>query len=174
MKLVPQLVAMCVAGACMAAQAQVSGTGLYVGGSLGQSKWKGDTSLGVDTTQTGGKIYGGYEFTPHFGLELGYADLGDFSYPGGAIKATGYYLDAVGKFEFAPRWSALARLGAFQGKIQGAGTSERGTAPKYGLGLQYDLTPNAAIRTEYERYRFDALNAKPDTDLWSVGLNYRF
>lgn len=175
MKLKPQLLAACIAGACaLSAQAQTAGPGLYVGGSVGQSKWKGDDAPGLDTSKMGGKLYGGYEFSPYFGMELGYVDLGKFDYDGGSVKANGVFLDAVGKFPFAPNWSGLARAGVFQGKLDNGASDDNGTSWKAGLGIQYDLTPNAAIRTEYERYRFDALGGKPDTDLLSVGFNYRF
>jgi len=169
-----------VAMAAVSAQAQVAGTGLYVGGSIGHTKWKGgDGPLGgIDSSNTGGKVYGGYEFTPNAALELGYADLGKFKFNGGSYKASGPYLDAVGKFPFAPGWSGLARAGLFQGKLERElplGTDdENGTGYKVGLGVQYDLTQNASVRTEYERYRLKAFSSKPDTDLLSVGLNYKF
>ena len=51
MKLKPQFLAACLAGVfAVSAQAQVSGTGLYVGGSAGQSKWKGGDFPGLDST----------------------------------------------------------------------------------------------------------------------------
>jgi OOP family OmpA-OmpF porin len=179
MKLKTQLAAACVvAFAAVSAQAQVAGTGLYVGGSVGQSKWRGDDLPGLDTSKTGGKVYGGYEFTPNFALELGWVELGKFNTDGASVKANGPFLDAVGKVPFAAGWSGLARAGLFQGKLErnvfGFNDDDNGTGYKLGLGVQYDLTQNAAIRTEYERYRFKAFDTKPDTDLLSVGFNFRF
>ena len=57
MNLNKQLLAACVAGICAvsAAQAQVAGTGLYVGGSIGQSKWKGGDFDVSDRNKVGGK-----------------------------------------------------------------------------------------------------------------------
>lgn len=180
MKLTHQVLAACVVAltGVSAAQAQVAGTGLYVGGNIGQSKWKGDDAPGLDTTQTGGKVHLGYEFTPNFALELGYADLGKFKFDNGSVKATGLYVDAVGKMPFAPQWSGLARVGAFQGKIDrdisGVSDDDKGSSYKWGLGVQYDVTQNAAVRAEYEQYRFNVFDDKPKTDLLSVGVNYRF
>ena len=80
MKVKTQILAACVAALCSvsAAQAQVVNSGLYVGGSIGQSKWKGgDFDIG-DSSRTGGKVFVGYEFTPAIGLELGYINFGDF------------------------------------------------------------------------------------------------
>lgn len=174
MKLRPQLLAACIAGLfAVSAQAQVAGSGVYIGGSVGQAKVKGGDFPGLDSTKAAGKLYGGYEFTPNLGLELGYVQMGDFSYNGGSVKANGYFVDAVGKFPFTPQWSGLARVGAFQGKLDGGGTSDRGNSWKVGGGVQYDLTPNAAVRAEYERYRFNVMGS-PKADMLTVGLNYRF
>ena len=43
-----------------------------------------------------------------------------------------------------------------------------------GAGVQYDFDKNLGVRGEWERYRFDALGGKSNTDLYSVGVNYRF
>ena len=40
--------------------------------------------------------------------------------------------------------------------------------------MQYDFDPQLGIRGEWERYRFDALGAKSNADMYSVGLNYKF
>lgn len=46
---------------------------------------------------------------------------------------------------------------------------------KFGLGLQYHLTPALAMRLEAERYRInDAVGNRGDIDLVSVGLTFRF
>ena len=52
--------------------------------------------------------------------------------------------------------------------------SDRGTSLKVGAGVQYDIDQNFAIRGEAEHYRFDALGSKPSTNLYSIGVNYRF
>ena len=175
MKLKPQLLAACIAGAfVVSAQAQVAGSGLYVGGNVGQAKLKGDDFPGLDNSNTGGKLYGGYDFTPNIGMELGYVDLGSFDYGNGTVKANGVFLDGVGKVMFAPGWWGLARLGAFQGKLDNGPSDDNGTSYKAGIGVQYDLTANAGVRAEFERYKFDALGVKPKADLFSVGFNYRF
>jgi OOP family OmpA-OmpF porin len=51
--------------------------------------------------------------------------------------------------------------------------SDKGNSWKVGGGVQYNLTPNASIRGEYERYRFNVMGS-PKADLVTVGLNYRF
>lgn len=171
MKLKTQLLAACVAGVCMvsAAQAQVVNSGLYVGGSIGQSKWKGgDFDVG-NSSRTGGKIFAGYEFAPNFGMELGYVNFGDFS----GLDADGAFIDGVVKVPFTPQWAGLARVGVFQGRVDAGETNRDGTSWKAGLGVQYSFTPNMAVRAEYERYKFDVLGG-PKADMITAGFNYRF
>ena len=152
--------------------------GLSVGGSLANSRFQSDGIAGAavnDRTSTGGKIYGGYQFTPNFGLEAGYARLGKFGTDAGDVKGDGYYLDGVGTLPLGNNFSLLGRLGAFRGKLKSdlAG-SDSGTSYKVGAGVQYDFDKNLGLRGEWERYRFDALGTKSNTDLYSVGVNYKF
>jgi OOP family OmpA-OmpF porin len=158
-----------------AAQAQ----GLVVGGSLGTSRYKGDDVGGAttDKSDTGGKLYGGYAFNPNFSVEAGYASLGKFQSPAGEAKGDGVFVDAVGTFPLGNNFSLLGRVGAFNGKLDNTavGASERGTNLKVGAGVQYDFDKNLGLRGEWERYRFDATGGtNANTDLYSVGLNYKF
>ncbi|WP_127996180.1 outer membrane beta-barrel protein [Piscinibacter defluvii] len=151
--------------------------GLSIGGSIGESHWKGDDVGGVatDRKDTSYKLYGGYGFTPNLGVELGYANFGKFSSGAGSVKADGLYLDGVGTLPLGAGFSALGRVGVFNGKLDSSlAGSDRGTNVKVGAGLQYDFDKNTALRAEWERYRFDALDTKANTDLYSIGVNYRF
>ncbi|TXC66316.1 porin family protein [Piscinibacter aquaticus] len=93
--------------------------GLSVGGSLASTKWKGDDigGLSTDKSATGGKIYGGYSFTPNFGLEAGYATFGKYKSAAGSVKADGFFADAVGTLPLGNGFSALGRVGVFNGKL---------------------------------------------------------
>src|ERR671930_126021 len=79
------------------AAAQMSMSSAYVGGSLGQSKFKGDCGGGgfsCDTKDTSFRIFGGYQFTRNIAAELGYTDLGKLTVSGfgvsGEVKATAF------------------------------------------------------------------------------------
>ena len=151
--------------------------GLSVGGSLASTRWKGDDvgGLSTDKSATGGKIYGGLAFTPNFGLEAGYATLGKFESAAGSVKADGFFVDAVGTLPLGSGFSALGRVGVFNGKLDSSlAGDDRGTSYKVGAGLQYDFDPRLALRGEWERYRFDALGGKSNADMVSVGVNYKF
>lgn len=173
MKLKTKVLAACIASVCAASAFAQSGSpnnpGFYVGGSVGQSKLKSGGFPGQDTSDTGGKIYGGYEFTPNLAVELGYVDFGSWG-PG---KGNGEFVDVVGKFPIAKGFSALARGGAFRGEYDNGLSTSTGTSYKFGGGVQYDLNANVGLRAEYERYKFD-VTGSPKSDLLSVGVNYKF
>jgi OOP family OmpA-OmpF porin len=176
----------------LAAAALLGGTavshaeGLSVGASLGGVRQNGDTLGGypADRSSVGGKLYGGYSFTPNFSLEAGYADLGRIKSDAGRLRANGLFLDAVGTLPLANNFSLLGRVGVFEGKLHrdlngsqldgSVSASERGTSYKLGAGLQYDFDKNTALRAEWEHYRFDALDSTPHANLLSVGVNYKF
>jgi len=108
-------------------------------------------------------------------IEAGYADLGKFKSSAGELRANGFFLDAVGTVPLANNFSALGRVGVFNGKLDSSlAGNDRGTNMKVGAGIQYDFSKSTSVRGEWERYRFDALGVKANTDMYSVGLNYRF
>src|SRR5262245_5537797 len=73
-------------------------TGWYVGGGIGKSSADIDTAginasiiraggagvtgvaTGTDDNDTGFKLFAGYQLNPNFAVEVGYADLGKFSF----------------------------------------------------------------------------------------------
>ena len=179
----------------------------YYGGlSAGQSHSQIDDQRSVDTlvgagvaapigsrsTQdTGYKVFGGYQFNRNFGVELGYFNLGKFSYstttPTGPLNGKydieGLNLDLVGTFPLSERWSVLGRVGGqyantrstFSGTGLGAiantNPSKEESNVKVGLGLQYELTRSLFLRGEAERYRInDALDNRGDVNLFSLSL----
>lgn len=172
--IVPSLVTAAALATAFGAHAE----GLYVGGSIGPTHYSdsGIDGAGMtDRSSTGGKVFGGYSFTPNLGLELGYADLGHFDSQAGGVHADGYYLDAVGTLPLANSFSLLGRVGVFNGRLEGDPLgNDRGTSYKVGVGVQYDLNANVGLRAEWERYNMDALNTKPNTDMFTVGVTYHF
>lgn len=149
-----------------------------------------------DRTDTGYKLYGGYRFHRYFAVEGGYFNLGKFDFTAttvpagtltGNIKVQGLNLDLVGILPISDRFSAFGRIGVANARTKdsfsGTGAaaafstsrSERDTNLKVGLGLQYDFTYNLGMRLEAERYRInDAVSARGNIDLISIGLVYRF
>jgi OOP family OmpA-OmpF porin len=175
------------------AQAQQSVAGFYVGGSVGQSSFDKDivreliTSGRVDTSDTGFKVFGGYQFNRNFGLELAYVDLGKASYSGfagpdpvigGKVEVTGVNLSAIGAWPVAPNFDVFGKIGflSWEDKASdvtaGDPFSDKidGTDLSFGFGANWHLTKNVRLRVEWERFRVD----DTDADLFSVGAVYKF
>lgn len=158
-----------------------SGAGLagrtYIGGSVGKPDWRSTDAAGVtggSNSGTGYKAYVGRGITDNLALELGGVHLGHLSGTGGEASANGVYLDAVGSWPVSQQLSVLGRLGVVNTRLSGPAGNGRGTDLKGGVGLQYNIDRNTAIRGEWERYRVNAMDVKPSVDLYSVGVNYAF
>ncbi len=157
----------------------------FVGGSLGASHYHTEDIGGVhqDRNDVGLKAFGGAMFTPNFGIEAGYANLGKVKATAGnvtgSLRGTGFYLDGVGEFPVGGNFSLLAKVGVFRGELKAEvpgylDDKDTGTDIKLGFGASYAITKNLSVRAEWERFRFNAFDDKGDADLFSVGMRYRF
>jgi len=175
------------------AACQVSAQSFYIGGSVGKSDFDDNnaipdliTSGSVDGSDTGFKIFGGYQFNQNFGVELAWVDLGKASYSGtfsgipvtgGSVKTSGLNLSAVGTLPLGSGFALFGKVGflAWESKANdvtgGAPFSGKadGTDLSLGIGASYDFTKNFGIRAEWERFK-----AVGDIDLLSVGVVYKF
>lgn len=146
------------------------------------------TSESQDTSY---KLFGGYQFNRNIGLELGYFNLGKFTYstslPAGTMngryETEGLHLDLVGTLPLGSHWSVLSRIGAHHAITRDAfggpglpatasvDNSQRANNIKVGLGLQYELTPSLFLRGEAERYRVkDGVGNNGDVNVFSMSL----
>jgi OOP family OmpA-OmpF porin len=154
------------------------------------------SSIVDDDRDIGFKLFGGYQFNRNFALEGGYFNLGKFGFTAttvpagtltGDIKLQGVNLDAVGILPITDKFSAFGRAGLAYAQTRDSFTrtgavtvtnpnpSKNDTNYKFGLGLEYALTPSLGLRAEAERYRInDAVGNRGDVDLFSVGLVFRF
>jgi OOP family OmpA-OmpF porin len=196
------------AGAALASGAYAQG---YVGVGVGQGNaslpsvnttFMGYTFTGASdkSSDTAYKIYGGYQFTPNWGVEVGYNDLGNkYSFTGalagtpynGTYKMDNVYVAATGTLPLQGGFSLLGKLGVSANKASGGvcvGSiceslgSDNKTDVMVGIGAQYKFMNNWAARLEYENYgkvtgddvygtgSSGALKA----DAWNVSVNYAF
>ena len=157
-------------------------TGFYAGANVGQSSIDLCGSIvvaGCDDDDTGWKIYGGYDINPYFGVEAGYADLGEFTATIPGITATGEYdgifIDAKGSLPIGDAFSVFAKLGVLFWDVEGSGAasgySEDGSDLSYGLGAQYMFTNQFGGRVEWQQFQ-DVDD--DDVELWSVGAVVKF
>lgn len=148
--------------------------GFYAGAGVGQSmvdEWI------ADDEDIGFQVYGGYQFTPYFGLEAAYTNFGEVDVTGGVgeLDAEAFSLVAVGTVPFTDRFSGYAKAGFSRwdadADVPGIGrASDDGTDPTYGLGLQYRFTDTVALRGEYSRFEMDDV----DVDLAQVQVRFDF
>ena len=151
--------------------------GFYAGGSVGGTDWNSSVN-GVhgDNGGVSGKAFGGYEFSPNFALEAGGMGLGHMRNDAiGKVSGSGVFLDGVGRYEFAPQWSVLGRVGVTHARFSTPIGDDSGNGLKLGTGVQYDLTPKVALRGEYEYYHFSsAFDSKVNVGQFTAGIKVAF
>ena len=183
------------------AAAQLNLTGLYAGVGVGQSKAKdwctGAVFVSCDDKDTAWKVFGGYQFTPNFAAEIGYSNLGKFTASGSDpffgfqtdnAKVTAWEWTALGTFPVMNRLAVLGRLGLYRANVKESNSvfgnfEHDNTDWTFGVGVQYDIIRNLAIRGEWQRYRkigggdvaFGAgVGEKSDLDVLGVSALWRF
>lgn len=171
--------------------------GWYLGAGYGQSETDIDeaktsrsyatggytsASTTADEKDTGWKLFGGYQFTRNWAVELAYVDLGKVSQDTSATSGAGtdkyrdegtskgWSIAGVGTVMVSDSFGVFGKLGAFRWDvdtkcsftpISGGGTgcaapanrSASGTDLTYGLGLKYNLTKQTSLRVEWEQFK---------------------
>ena len=116
------------------------------------------------------KIFGGYEFTPNWGVEAGYTKFDDA--PG--YNSNGSYVAGKYTVPLDERFSAFAKLGLEHSeRTDWSRRTDRDNGLYGGLGVQYTLNRNLALTAEYERYGKDK-SSGAKADVYTVGLKYGF
>jgi len=162
----------------------VAENGFYAGASVGESSVDacGDAgALGFtdcDDSDTGWKIFGGYDLSDNIAVEGAWADLGEMtaSRPGrsGGVEVDGFILDAKGTLPLNEQFGVFAKLGFMMWDAEGTGAlsglDDDGTDFHYGIGVQYMFTEQFGIIGEWEAIDLD----DDDVDLLSAGALMKF
>lgn len=180
----------------LATPARAQPLGWYGGVGIGLSDFKGSCDglsgpgLGCSETDTAAKVFAGYSLNRNWAFEFGYTDLGQttlsVSGRGSAnISATGFEFTGIAGLPLDPWFSVFAKFGFFSwqaklddgtGLLGSAGAT--GTKPTFGAGVKYELTPDTAVRGEWQRYKQvgDPNNSigQGDIDFIGVSLAVRF
>lgn len=173
---------------------QPAETGLYAGGSFGQTEFKdfcsdlrggGYAGGSCDEKDSGWKAFLGYRVNRHFAVEGSYINWGEASVSGGTFlgvpasgsgEVTSWGIAAVGIVPIGERFWGFGKIGFIRSEVDvvvnvagfpGSG-SESDTEAHYGLGLGFNITPRLAVRGEWERA------ADNKADMLSIGLQYKF
>jgi hypothetical protein len=179
-------------GACSPAFAQSAPpssspwNGLYVGGSLGESRYEPfcwlDLNHDCDKDSTAGKLFAGARLNPHFGVEAAYIDFGSIDFAGGQTRAEGLDLSLTGRLDVASHTALVGRLGFVSGYATVSGTTpglindtRTGIEPSYGLGVQQDISANWTLRGDLDRYRIKFSDGEHGMlGLLTLGVQWNF
>jgi OOP family OmpA-OmpF porin len=132
----------------------------------------GATNSTTQDDSTAWKLYGGLQLTPNWGLELGYADLGqyhnNYSLPAGdqgqsTNKLSAWSLAGTGTWPINQQFSLHAKAGlalvSSNYTFSGGGgypTGDNGSnlsaTPTVGVGAMYHINPHVALRVDYDAY----------------------
>jgi hypothetical protein len=176
------LLAVFASSLAFAVSAHAGDTGLYVGGSVGQSTLKVD-DINFDENDTTYKIFAGYMLLPFLGVEGGYVDFGSpnrhYSGAGSVeFQVDGWEGFVVGQLPLGPV-DLFAKAGVLSynvdvktngpvfGNLSGSDSDEVGA---YGAGAAIGIGP-IKVRGEYTYYD---VNHVDDAYLLSVGVTYQF
>ncbi len=182
-------VALLAASIGFAGTANAGSTGLYVGGSVGQTTVKASANAGLagtlhfDEDDTGYKLFAGYMLLPFLGFEGGYTNLGspnkNFSGASVDFDVDGWEAFVVGVLPLGPV-DLFAKVGGIEinvdAKVKAGGStlasgSDSDEKAAYGVGAAFGLG-GIKIRAEYTAY--DVSNNINDLYMASVGVTYQF
>ena len=107
----------------------------------------GAGSADTNSHESAWKVYGGLQFTPSWGIELGYTDLG--KYRGANIDT--WSLAGTGTLALSQDWSLLGKLGAASNRAKFASAGNH-TDLLVGVGVAYAINKNLGVRLEYEDF----------------------
>ncbi|MDX1302061.1 outer membrane beta-barrel protein [Photobacterium sp.] len=164
-------------------------SGAYVGGVIGVTQfefssedkaWIADGSGAIDDSDTGFKLFGGYQFNRYTAIEGFYADLGGvkIKYPNEELKmntgANSFGVSGLGILPVSDNLEIFAKVGlqSWNAKLinkDGLFVGDNGTDLIFGVGVAFRVA-QVSLRGEFERYDFDDTNV----EMISVGINYNF
>jgi len=172
-----------------AGSAHAGSTGLYVGGSVGQTTLKASANAGLagtlhfDEDDTGYKLFAGYMLLPFLGVEGGYTNFGspnkNFSGASADFDIDGWEAFVVGVLPLGPV-DLFAKVGGVEinvdTKVRVGGStlatdSDNDEKAAYGVGAAFGLG-GIKVRAEYTEY--DVSNGIDDLYMASVGVTYQF
>lgn len=166
---------------------------LYIGGGLGTSVFQIDDVNGLTDSKhdvydnSGWKAYIGYQFTPTWGVELGYASLGMISnqYTQGRYRAhaDSYFITGTasilqrGQFTLKGKLIlASNRLDPYHTNppISGFNTLTGSRTGNVNLGIRGEYRLNQQWSVTMDVDSFGAYSKKVDGQLLTLGANYHF
>lgn len=160
-----------------------------------------DASSSLDDTDSGFGVAGGYQVNDHLAFEFAYVDLDMIDYRATATVSDGVdqfaadaalrnsidgaVLSVLGILPIGERFSVYGRAGltlvnakgtariTVDGVSQRDSQSSQKSEPMFGVGAEYGLTRNVAIRLSWDRYLdvgTEDVVGDADADFFSLGV----
>lgn len=159
----------------------------HAGLSFGQGKLKDACIAGstCDDKDQVYRLYAGGRFNNAVGLEVGLLNMGKYQRGGGETDGWGLDLALVAGFPIGTNSAIFGKLGAIYARTEVDGSAagiaaglrtgkERGFGARFGIGGQVGLTPQWAIRADWDRFRMAMPGGKEDLDTLMLGVQYTF
>lgn len=154
---------------CLSSAAMAQNTQGYIGlggGFAGSNVKNSNTGESKYESASAVNAFAGYRFTKNVAVEAEYLSTGDLKLTGGKVKLSGYGVSAilgapVGNWSFFGKigiTSLTSKLSAAPGYVLTVNDTETKTGVVVGGGVEYALTPNAAIRLALSSYDMSAGN----------------
>jgi len=141
----------------------------------------------VNDTATAVMIGAGYKFVPQASVEIAYLKASDYTYKASftqgtateTISGSGVGLNLVGYLPLGEKVNAYGKLGIWSFSVDDTATisaagfaqasqSSSNTTPMIGVGIEFKVTPQIAIRAEYDHFN----KIGDDTTIGSSKLDY--
>ncbi len=153
----------------------------YAGAGVGsaQAKLGGRGAIqGNDSYETGIKVFGGYQFTPIWGVEGQYVYLGEHNTNVGSYKPESWSLAGTGTVPLSDKFYLMGKLGASFNRLSGSNLGgDDKTDLLVGVGVGYKINTKWGIRAEYEDFGKISKNTNGGDikgQNWSVSVKYAF
>ena len=177
----------------------------FVNGSLGQSNYSVSGSSGGhrDSTDTQGALRFGYLWHAgalDYGVETGYADLGELTQHGSysyvtanggtaqsnyrqSLSAKGWLLGGNLRYNFGSSWYLSARGGLFRAKTTGTASgdgfggvrsSQTDNRGYVGVGAGYNLSKSWSLGVGYDYYGLGSRYSDAHVNAYSATAEFRF
>jgi OOP family OmpA-OmpF porin len=154
---------------------------LYIGGDLGSASY---SNVGTYPSPGMVRFVGGYHFNPLLALEVGFTIFGESKITAGSywatLNANSFQVSAVGTYPVSSEVDLIGKLGiaANHGKSEssvGSSVSASKSSVLFGVGAQYHLSSQLALRAQYEDYgSFEDVSSPMKATTFSLGMTYDF
>jgi len=149
-----------------------SGFKPYVGLGIGNASYD---KAGNDDMSLG--LFGGLNLNEVLAVELSWNNFGDGGNSSAKSEASAIGAAIVGNLPLGSEVTGFAQLGLSRWNIDAGSVDDSGTDVFYGIGIDYTVGGNSAVRFVYNVYPMDAefsgVSVSEQVDVFSVGFLYR-